>query len=813
MKKATLIGLGAITALGMSAAPITPEQALERLSNGRNGIVAASAIENVPVWTSVTPTGKNGAYVFNNRGGNGFVILSADDAAYPVLGYSENGTFDKDNIAPQLKWWLEIMGREMEYYVSRGATEVQSAPVYAGMERIEPLVSSRWNQDAPYNNNCPKISGKSTYTGCVATSMAQVMYYHKYPEIGEGRIFYRWTKDGGRGLTLNLGDKAFDWNNMIDEYQRGAYSDAQADAVAYLMQCCGYSVKMDYGTEASGTQGSLIADALKNYFKYDQNISVKYRAPYSASQWASMVYDNLKNCGPLVMNGHPYEDSGHSFVCDGYDGKGYFHFNWGWGGMSDGWFLLESMNPEAQGIGGAAAGGGFNYGLNGIFGAQPPTGAPAVTEYDNIMMYGSVTATIQNGDIEFTRTAWYPSGWFAAAGHTIVVNVGIIVEPVDGTSGQKQTVEGKFQGNTRVTLEPGSYYPTTKGPVAKMPTGLADGRYKVTIGVKDLAKDNAPYQPILCPYAAPNYVYVNVANGSMTVENVAVPHLEAKGLTLDTDLYADRMAKYTVKLKNTSEYELTETIAPGLVKNGRVVMVGGLAPTTVNANTEAETTWIATMYPVEGYSNPTDVTEYELAVVDPVTYEIMGTYGNVSMNPATVQTQLMLDTFELKGMEQQSEESPTGGFRSVYMVPNPDNFTAYLKYTVWDGFFDGLLSVDIYKSNPEDSSDNEVVLNGIYQDQPFLHMDESQALDIPVNFAAAASNTLYMLRVTYTAGRSQKSLGSLYFRKGVAGVNGITVDNDADVKYYNLQGVEIETPASGQIVIVKKGSKAYKTKF
>ena len=178
-----------------------------------------------------------------------------------------------------------------------------------------------------------------------------------------------------------------DWLFSLD-------TDAQGKAVSQLMVAAGHSVQMEYGTEASGTQGSLIAEALINYFDYDKGCHPDWRAVYSYSEWENMVYDNLKNVGPLVFNGHPYNDGGHSFVCDGYDGDGYYHFNWGWGG------------------GGASAGAGFVYNLNGIFGIQKPNDDPKPEIKDNILMYGGCTATVSNGNINFKRNTWYPDGWY-----------------------------------------------------------------------------------------------------------------------------------------------------------------------------------------------------------------------------------------------------------------------------------------------------------------------------------------------------------------------------------------------------------------
>lgn len=812
MKRETLLGLGALCALGLTAAPLTPQQALERLGSTRQGKAAVGKLQSTPVWTAKASNGTPTVYVFNSVDNKGYRVLAADDAAYAVLGYSDSGSIDVNNMSPEFKWWIEQLGNQIEYYVSRGATTSdEAAPAADDMERIEPLVQTKWDQDAPYNNDAPKIGSRTCYTGCVATSMAQVMNYHKYPEIGTGSITYTWSRNETQ-LSMDFSKQAFDWDNMLNIYQRNAYSTAQANAVSYLMKACGYSVQMNYGTSASGTQGSLICDALVKYFGYDGNCSVKWKVAYSASQWKQMVYDNLKNAGPVIMNGHPKDDSGHSFICDGYDGSSYFHFNWGWSGTSDGWYLLDAMNPGAQGIGGAAGTGGFDYGVNAIMGIQKPNGQPVATQYDNLLMYGGCTATVSSRKLSFKLTEWYPSGWFCAMAHPVKVNIGAIIEPVEGTPGETIERAGTFAGSTTTSLSPGSYYPTMNGPQVNLPT-LADGKYKVTIGVLDKNAENAPRQPILCPYAVPNFVYLIVENGKITVENVPVINLTSENLTLDSPLYYGKMAKYTAKIKNDSEFELSEVLAPALLLDDKLQMVGNVAPTTVAPKTTADVEWVGAMTIQSGAAKPTTDKEYTLAVVNPITLEILGKYGTVTMKPQPKTTVLAPMDFVVDNCESVNETTETGTF-NVYQVPDGNNFSATLTYEVYQGFFDGVLSVGIYARNPENMQEIEPIQPGIFQLQPFQENGFNATVNIPISFPEGEVGKMYMLRSFYTAGKSDKPLTSAYFKLLNSGVDYIeAVDQDVPVRYFNLQGMEIKTPAKGQIVIMKQGDKTRKVIF
>ncbi len=813
MKKSMLFALGVATALGMSAAPLTPQQALERMQQGRMGKVSAVKVDAQPVFTQTTADGVPTLYVFNCPDNQGYRILSADDAAYSVIGYSDTGSIDPDNMPSQLRWWLQMSGDMISHYAGR-ISNGDAAPANVAKERIEPLCKSKWNQDKPYNGMSPKIGTRSTYTGCVATSMAQVMYYHKYPEIGEGSNSYRW-ETASQTLSMNFDEAPFEWNNMLDVYTGSNYTTEQGNAVAYLMKACGYAVNMNYGLSASGAQGARIAYALRTFFKYDGNCTVKYRMAYSETEWADMVYNNLKTAGPVIMNGHEYESAGHSFICDGYDGNGYYHFNWGWSGMSDGYFSLEALNPNAQDIGGGS-GDGFNYGLNGIFGIQPPTGDPVVQEPDNMLCYGGVHATLTGSSLQFIQNEWYPQGWYDAMDHDISVNMGATIEPVDGTAGEPIDLVGYFGNSRIVKLSPGSYYPSVDGPKVTLPS-LSDGRYKVTLTIRDMTSGSTARYPIIVSYGCPNYVYVNVAGGVMTVENVAVAELVAEGLTLESDLYYDCNARYKALLKNDSEFQLTQNIAPALLKNGKIMMVGNQGPTTVDPKSEGEYEWICKMKVQSGVPAPTSAMQYELAIINPVTKEILGKYGNVTINPKPQSARLQADSFVIDGATKETIETNNGkGTATVNVIPT-NKFNTVLQYTVDTGFFDGVISYNIYlRPDLNDFNTQEPVDMGLYTYQPLQGEGTRDTLTVPVDFTQAQTGSIYSLRITYTVGTAERLLYNCHFRvlSNESGIDDVTTeDMDTPKTYYNLQGIEIKNPAPGQIVIVRQGNTVSKVRM
>ena len=343
-------------------------------------------------------------YVFANAK-RGYVIVSADDCAVPILGYSTEGTFDAENIPDGLKFMMREYKNEINYAIERGL-KVESAEIRAVEETmlpIAPLCASRWNQGEPYNNLCPDYSSsKKCVTGCVATAMAQIMKYNNWPEQGKGSNSYTTSiNDTDRTLSLDFSDIAFDWDNMT--YLYGANStDVEKDAVAMLMYACGVSVNMNYGL-SSGAPSVMVPIALANYFGYDKSVKMAMRDYYSYRDWNNLVYSELAAGRIMYVSGFN-DKSGHAFVCDGYDKNGYFHINWGWGGISDGYFRFSALNPSSQGLGGSES--GYSSGVSIVYSIKPDEGGEEYQEVsyaeDFVPNVTSVSKSNTSAQIGFT---------------------------------------------------------------------------------------------------------------------------------------------------------------------------------------------------------------------------------------------------------------------------------------------------------------------------------------------------------------------------------------------------------------------------
>ena len=338
-------------------------------------------------------------YVFNSEGNNGFVIVSGDDRTAPVFGYSDTGSFDENNIPENMRAWLEGYVEEIKALDSETSAVSSDAPL-TRMRKAEsvkrpiaPLITTKWNQDSPYNDNCPTYDGTNKCaTGCVATAFAQVMYYYRDQSVSAtiAEIPAYTTSKLGISIPATPANSPIDWANMTDTYSSSSTA-AQNAAVAALMAYCGRSVEMEYGP-SSGAVSQYVPSALEKYFGYATGGLCISREAYTLQEWEDMVYEELLAKRPLFYGGSS-AGGGHAFVVDGYDGEGLFHFNWGWGGMSNGYFLLQVANPgNNSGIGASATSDGYASKQSAIFGVNPSSAADAL----HAIPYGSFSNVSAN---------------------------------------------------------------------------------------------------------------------------------------------------------------------------------------------------------------------------------------------------------------------------------------------------------------------------------------------------------------------------------------------------------------------------------
>lgn len=299
-------------------------------------------------------------YAFNLE--QGYVIVSGDDEMTELVGYAENGFFDAENVPPQMQLWLDGYA---EYVAAVQSGKAKARKILLSDSPsvvVEPLVTTKWNQDAPFNNFAPEYTDDNNNTqrcatGCAATAMAQIMKFHNWPEQGVGHYSYEHQSFGT--ISSNFSEHVYDWTNMIDRYNNGEYSNVQADAVALLMKDCGVSLNMNYGP-VSGASIYSYTPAFKNYFRYSSR--TVNRSGCETAEFTKIITDELQEGRPIIYCGTG-EDGGHAFVVDGYDTNYFLHVNWGWGGYSDGYFDMNYMDPAGLGIGGGSVAFKWNQGI------------------------------------------------------------------------------------------------------------------------------------------------------------------------------------------------------------------------------------------------------------------------------------------------------------------------------------------------------------------------------------------------------------------------------------------------------------------
>lgn len=298
---------------------------------------------------------KDFIHVFNIGQNEGYIIVAADDMVeQPVLGYSDRGALTEEGMPENMRFWLSTYIDQIKWMTKHPTNGSMPGPrmakaksnTRAGNAIVEPLLGDiAWGQSNPYNLMTPMVDGRNRLTGCVATAAAQIMYYHRWPERGSGFKTY-FDPGSGQEVSADFGSHRYEWDKMTPVYDSNS-SEASRNAVALLMADLGTAFEMNYALGVSTTYTRIAATSMPEYFGYDDRIYGVDRREYTSDAWEEMMRRELNAQRPMIYSGSAVDTPvGHAFVCDGYDDEGYYHFNWGWEGSFNGWFLLTTMNPD-----------------------------------------------------------------------------------------------------------------------------------------------------------------------------------------------------------------------------------------------------------------------------------------------------------------------------------------------------------------------------------------------------------------------------------------------------------------------------------
>lgn len=326
---------------------LSPSEALSALNASCPRKISARSLSGMKLSHTVTDdiTGLSTVYVFSRAGSPGFCIAAADDAVGDILlGYSDTSAFDPSDVHPGMQWLLEM-------YSARVADPAVSAAPRIGGPEVAPMTSTMWAQDVPYNDICPVVAGSRTVAGCVAVAVAQAMKVHQWPVAGTGEKQYSYTlveADGIPTVTVSsdFSSHTYQWADMLDSYIDGSTA-AQRDAVALLVYDCGVAASTEYSSSSAAR--SLDAGCgMLEHFSYDKGMRYLDRNWFAYPEWESIIYSQLEQGCPVIYSGNSPQ-TGHTFLIDGADGNGFFHFNWGWYGVSDGYYSLADLSPVDPG--------------------------------------------------------------------------------------------------------------------------------------------------------------------------------------------------------------------------------------------------------------------------------------------------------------------------------------------------------------------------------------------------------------------------------------------------------------------------------
>lgn len=411
MKRNLLVLFSLIVSMTLTAGNVTEQEALKKAQQFLQG----RSFQQKDLRRAATEnTFAQGAfYVFNADGDQGFVIVSADDRTESILGYADAGSLDLNHLPKNAAAWLQSYASQIK---SLGEHVNLTAPHRApGTEKVL-LETAKYNQEAPYNGMCPSDKGGQCVTGCVATAMAIVMQYNKWPKsVG---IIDGYSSDANK-YRINMPDlpaTTFDYNHLKMTYEvyngKKNYTDEDSVEVAKLMLYCGQAVNMTYSSDVSNA--NVYVSNMVKTFNFSPSAQQIERHGYTDEAWQKLIYDEMV-AKRVVLYGGTSETSGHEFVIDGYDGNGLFHVNWGWGGYCDGYFSLATLNAEGKGVSGYNVDNGYSMGQDAIIGLKPKadgdiTADPIVYAYcdlDKNDETGEYTRDSESEDFQNIRLRTY----------------------------------------------------------------------------------------------------------------------------------------------------------------------------------------------------------------------------------------------------------------------------------------------------------------------------------------------------------------------------------------------------------------------
>jgi len=538
MKKVLLIVTLTVLTITATAGEVTVKKALQQarafMSQKESNLqLVAQDKSEQPAWYVFAPAKKN----------SGYVIMAGDDRVSQVLGYTDEGSFDLDNLPENMQWWLKGCTEQIQW-LREGKASVSRAP--EGRQAVAPMLTTKWGQDGAYSLKTPIINGHHAPTGCMATAMAQILYYWK-STAGAAALDAYTTKTKSINMPA-LPATTFNYDLMKNEYDREDDGES-AQEVAKLMLYCGQAFKMDYEELESGASGG--SNVFVNNFFFDIHGRDIKRIAESQDEWDAAIYAEMQARRPIFMSAISYQ-VGHGFVVDGYDGNGLYHINWGWDGRDNGFYVLDVACPSREGN---VALQGEGYTIGQVAGLELQPASDAISHDDMALSVQSLeldaanyTRSSSEGNFTVQATAYVQNDY----GSTLSFNNTVGVFTVDG-----QFVKA---GTIRTVTDLQNMYGSTWTRTISFGSGLADGTYILKMvsrlaGEETWNEDFGSYR---------HYAEMTISGNSMTANVVSNPF--TRNLVINSmEVVGDAWQGAEVTLKfnatNTGTYYINNVYA------------------------------------------------------------------------------------------------------------------------------------------------------------------------------------------------------------------------------------------------------------
>lgn len=718
-------------------------------------------------------------YIYN-MGNDAFVIVSGDDAVEPILGYSMDGPFYTENVPENIRYWLGTLTAPLQLPLEgegRSTFPILS-PRGGSRVSVAPLLTCQWDQGTPFNDQCPNYQGYRSASGCVATALTQIMYYHRWPEKAQGGSKNYITYTYGIPQDFTYTGTTFDYSKMLPYYYQGKYTEEQAAEVAKLTHAVGVAVEMDYAPEGSGAHSMDIGNAFIKYFNYDRNIHYVLRDFFTLGEWLDMIKEEISAGRPICYAGTS-ASIGHQFIFDGYDENDMVHINWGWAGMSDGYFRLSVLAPSAVGTGGGSVtSGGFVFNQGMWLGMQPPTeGSKPMSFYitEEANMTVSKTSLLTGETITCALPNYYNGSVdFDGA-------IGLVLTADDGTQyvlDQKPEKRGSGFGL-------GSKNGNALEMTGAIPADLADGNYVLSFATKATEEPN--WSRIRCRDGFNDRYLVNAEGGKLTLTQAVLPPNATGTLTSDHAIYTRCRCQFTAKLTNTTTSEFFGIAHVGIYKmedgQPKLIALCGENQVSLPVGQETEVVFKAS---IEGYNgNTVERGDYKACVLleHQDKFYMVGDEIDITVKriPSGMAS-LVADEFTAEKTELALDES----LRGTIALTNTQSV------------YSGNVGIIVFKANSNSGK-------AYWEQEVFLEKDNSASMtyNIPVQWPAGSYKADLRYNEGYTA--SAKSLNFIV-KDEYSGINAITTAEEP-ATYYSISGERLSEAPKRGLYIIRQGGK------